>query len=380
MGYNYCRGCGNNCASPGSGQIHDPAAPWWMVWRTIPCPKCGGDGYAKPPGWPDEAMMRKLRPRLPPPPPPPPKRYARSAFTLVEVLVVVGLIVLLTVLAVGALKTNDAEKIRSACRNVQSAMLGARDRALHAKQPRGIRITRDPTDANIGTGFVYLQPIDPLMYTQIGVEQLDLVGGDGYPETVRVHGYNSPDWQYLVQQGFFSTPPQLRYPAGSGQWKEWTNLQQVSPTEWTVDTFIPQPSATGFVINPSDPNATVEFRMYNEILPNHQPISLPSGIVIDLARSSPNARGDLMFSPRGGLAGAHSAQGNIYLLLRDIRDVTEGIDPANVNIPQRDMSVVVVFPVTGHVATFPVDPTDADANGVADDLFRFAKAGSPAGG
>lgn len=72
MGYNYCRACGIDCSSPGTGYVNDPAAPWWAFWRRIPCSRCGGDGYAKPPGWPDPGLMRELRPS--PPPPPPPKK------------------------------------------------------------------------------------------------------------------------------------------------------------------------------------------------------------------------------------------------------------------------------------------------------------------
>lgn len=69
MGHNYCRKCGISPASAGSGRIHDPAAPWWMFWATVKCEECGGDGYSKPPGWPDEAEMRLLRPPAPPAPP-----------------------------------------------------------------------------------------------------------------------------------------------------------------------------------------------------------------------------------------------------------------------------------------------------------------------
>ena len=63
MGVNYCRMCGVNYLSPGCGIIKDPEAPWWKFWKTITCPACGGDGYSKPPGWPDEAEIQRLRPR-----------------------------------------------------------------------------------------------------------------------------------------------------------------------------------------------------------------------------------------------------------------------------------------------------------------------------
>lgn len=73
MGHNYCRTCGNNSGSPGSGTVPDPSRKWWQFWKRIPCASCGGDGYAKPPGWPDRNEMTRMRP-APPPPPCPPRR------------------------------------------------------------------------------------------------------------------------------------------------------------------------------------------------------------------------------------------------------------------------------------------------------------------
>jgi hypothetical protein len=118
-----------------------------------------------------------------------------------------------------------------------------------------------------------------------------------------------------------------------------------------------------------------------ELLPNVPPMSLPSGVVIDLANSSPAARGDILFSPRGMIAGTAAAVGPIYFMLRDIRDVVEGINPAdNTVVVQRDQMIVALFPQTGHVQIYPVDRTDANGDNVSDDLFRFAKLGSAAGG
>lgn len=67
--YNFCRRCGHDCYSTGSGKIADPTRKWWQFWKTITCPECGGDGYAKPPGWPDKAKMARFKPISPPPPP-----------------------------------------------------------------------------------------------------------------------------------------------------------------------------------------------------------------------------------------------------------------------------------------------------------------------
>src|SRR5262249_44065552 len=96
---------------------------------------------------------------------------------------------------------------------------------------------------------------------------------------------------------------------------------------------------------------------------------------------------DFMFTARGTITGAMSGLGPIYLFLRDIRDVTNGLDPSSPNL-QGDQMILAIFPQTGHCATYQVDPTDAynNVNGsagadtFADDPFRFAKGGQAAGG
>lgn len=57
MAHNFCRRCGSHAGSSGSGRIADPNRCWWQFWKVILCPDCGGDGYAKPPGYPDRDAM-----------------------------------------------------------------------------------------------------------------------------------------------------------------------------------------------------------------------------------------------------------------------------------------------------------------------------------
>lgn len=67
-----------------SGYTNRPGAKWWhfLYWKWCKerCDLCGGDGHARPPGWPDRAEMERLRPKLPmgsgPPPVPVVHRYA----------------------------------------------------------------------------------------------------------------------------------------------------------------------------------------------------------------------------------------------------------------------------------------------------------------
>lgn len=342
---------------------------------------------------------------------------SRAGFTLVELLVVIAILLTLTTLTVVIFNANSSsDKIRSAARTAQSAFLGARDRALHAGAMnaldlaagrRGVRLLRDSQDASLVTGFAYIRPIDNLKYgrplsgSPIQVEYFD-TNGDGSVEPRLVRGFGV-DWDYLVQAGELPYPARIRIPA-SGEWYTFNNVQAVpstNPREVTLtllsDLRTPDNAAPALAIADGSPNASCLIEVGYEILPYQAPIALPSGVVIDLDFSSsnvtsnwpagpPHAYIDIMFSPRGMITGPLAARGPIHFLLNDVQDATQNlnpIDPAN----KGEKLILTVFPQTGHVATYPIDPTDivnnttgaAGADGSADNLFRFAQIGSAAG-
>src|SRR5258708_37188424 len=114
----------------------------------------------------------------------------RNGFTLVEMLVVITIILVLASLTFAVFRGNSTDKMRSAARIAQSAFLGAKDRALHAKELRGIRLTRDTTDPTLINGFIYLQPL-PLQSTGNippaalnNVSVIDPAGGTNYTTVV----------------------------------------------------------------------------------------------------------------------------------------------------------------------------------------------------
>ena len=85
----------------------------------------------------------------------PPQR-GRRGFTLVELLVVVAIVLIMAGLTLAVwTSTASADRIRSAARQVQSAILGARDRAIYAPrvasssaaQYRGLRLIRNADDS-----------------------------------------------------------------------------------------------------------------------------------------------------------------------------------------------------------------------------------------
>lgn len=345
-----------------------------------------------------------------------------SAFTLIEILVVVTILLVLTALVVTVFNINaGADKLRSSARTAQSAILGARDRALHAGERRGMRLIRDPQDPTLVVGFAYLQPLPIQSFGQPGtasvaVARTDLdnnhFGNDASADDPHILLISGSEGQFLsdldVQGLLPATGTRFRIPAGSaGQWYTPLSISAGPPYFVTMQAGNAVVQLTSNVIKvdramPSTQSidastGSAELDLGNELLPNHTPISLPSGVVIDLDYSSPNIVAnwpsapqrtniDLMFSPRGMLIGPLAALGPIHFLLNDIQDATQNlnpIDPAN----KGEKLILTIFPQTGNIATFPIDPTDAvnnttgaaGADGLADDLFRYAKRGSTAG-
>jgi len=75
----------------------------------------------------------------------------RQAFTLVEMLVVITVLLVLAGVTVTSINiTLEGERVRSGARQLQSYLLGARDRAAYSQLPRGVRFEigdlTDPTN------------------------------------------------------------------------------------------------------------------------------------------------------------------------------------------------------------------------------------------
>lgn len=73
----------------------------------------------------------------------------RRAFTLVELLVVITIVLIVSAAVLPtALPALQHRQVSEAARALQAALVGCRDRAMQAGQPRGIRLLPDPAFAN----------------------------------------------------------------------------------------------------------------------------------------------------------------------------------------------------------------------------------------
>jgi prepilin-type N-terminal cleavage/methylation domain-containing protein len=380
-------------------------------------------------------------------------RARRSGFTLTELLIVIGILLLLSTLSLAVYNTGrSSDRIRSAARVGQSAFLGAKDRAMHAKDQRGIRLTRDaqgPQFSNgipaLVNGFVFTQPIahDSYGNGSIQLERISTInpGVADVQDITIVRGitpalntalgtkYAVVDWDRV--SGFFASPGQIRIPATTGQWYNFTIntsgpyalgsgnecLILSSPfndngSANPFNAIIAHPFVAGEAgAGASTPVAGCDIQFGNEVLPFHQPIAMPAGVVIDLRYSSANMQFlagsslpngstapyiDITFSPRGSIYGAAGGLGAFYLCLRDLEDATgtstnpltlgglrDPSDPAC----KGECLILAVNPTTGLVQTYPANLTDiytnstgaAGADGYADNLFSFAQQGKAAG-
>jgi hypothetical protein len=342
-------------------------------------------------------------------------------------------LLLLSVLAVAAFNGQTSDKMRSAARVAQSAFLGAKDRAMHAKDFRGVRLTVDangPTFPNgipcLVNGFGFIQPFPQPTSAGIAVTRPKYAaGGPDRNEAFQIIIPAGDAFAFNQQDSRGQWPAKaawVQIPKG-GTWYQINAVSSVTPyygplnNDGTLtlnfavtskqdvngNTYFasvfqagkPPVFPTFNAIDPADSNASIAVRLGSESLPFHSPMPMPAGTVIDmrycsdavqllagvnLAAGSTATPIDITFSPRGnllGVIGTVGIVGPLSFVLRDLGDATQGLDPSSPNV-KGDCLVVTVNPQTGLVQTFPADLTDANGDGIVDNIFSFAQLGKAA--
>lgn len=328
---------------------------------------------------------------------------SRRAFTLVELLVSITVFLILTGLTLVMVNnTFEAERLRSGTRQVQSYLEGARDRAIHAGEPRGVRFLYDPTTdttdpRNITvSSMVYVKPlandagtctiaVDP---TSMPANQLLVVEQEG-----------AATWPTLARAGVLTANSRIHIDLGPG------GQSAYDGSPYGIDaakTF----NMDGTLINDMPPQLVLvrehvgtgapgggfayELELGNAALPNSEPVVLPEGIAIHMGNAMGDGLGtavsqiptswitapgqmDLVFSPRGVITGPPAAQGIIHLVLCDLEDVPD-TSPSNDRVAQffaagteatfllaeGGLRLATIFTRTGRVSTHQVDPNSGD--------------------
>lgn len=304
----------------------------------------------------------------------------RSGFTIVELVVVVGLILLVAAISAAAVNlTINRDKVRAGARQIQSYLEGARDRAIYAKSPRGVRFLIDPTNDRTVTSMSFIQQSDN--WTSGYIELWKTAPSS--TEVTQVRGFdnltNSPypltNWQDLYNRGLLVDGARIKIPnTPSGTWYTIKNTVSLQTTASAPGSGGPNPPIL-YLTSPYqtaatnlDPASNLAFldggphtyalELPPTLLPNTDAVLLPKGTVIHLDRSTTYAnleqanatsqpnRGDklpsawriysasatdptgfdysrqmdVMFSARGTVIGPAAQRGIIHLYLGEQKD------------------------------------------------------------
>lgn len=271
----------------------------------------------------------------------------KSGFTLIELLVVITIIViLLTMTALTVKFSTDSDRVRGATRQIQSFIAGARDRAIYAKEARGVRLFISPENPRAVTTMAYIAPggtwSSPENSAGVSLERIDGNGdgdfNDAADQVIRVHGKQNPGWWNLKKRGWLVDGLRIRIPKGpTGNWYPInTSLIDITVPP-TADQFlllqIPYADGGDKGQEIAHGELSYEIELPAKLLPQ-DPAILPESVVIDLDGSKipagwqlPPAAGmqysgymDIVFSPRGNIVGGAAGAGVIHLYVCDAED------------------------------------------------------------
>lgn len=332
----------------------------------------------------------------------------RTGFTLIELLVAITILMILATITftmVNAAMKGD--QIRSAARQVQSYVEGARDRAIHANDARGVRFLIDQTNTSTCTSMVFIAA--PGKYNDNGFT-IGTVGGDK-----RILSGTSA-WDELEERGLIASGQPITISANFYTIVKGHYPTSSDPITWYLTKDYGGSGSPPWSINTTD----YSIQLNSAVLPNQEPRVLPKGIAIDLRQSylygrlpgfwytvtnnggTPDdtssdtalaasraddtvvfsPRMDLLMSPRGTVTGLLASAGSLHLVLAEIQDIERGLGLVDVDTNGNstidenehnlgDKLIMTVTTQTGKVSTHPVY-TDST------DYFRYAETGEEA--
>lgn len=365
------------------------------------------------------------------------RKALRSAFTLIELLIVVTIsLILLAATAATFNYSLNADRVRSTARQFQSFLAGARDKAIHANDIRGVRLLLDPNNNHTVSGMQYIgSPQQETSQNGTGALQLDPNDTNGY--TVMLPSTSGANrWKLLKSQGYLQVGCRIQIPNATGPWFTVAALG-VDPTvvaPAVVSAFNPKlilsrPVAgliggsipAGF----TGPGSGYVLELGPSILGDAQPVLFPRGVVIDLDGSnlpavwrpligyvggvsqSYSPQMDILFSPRGTIVGDCAGMGMVHLHFADGGEVVNWnaspllngrnptyyntatyplpVVPANnlnvappINILTKDRILATLAPLTGNVGVYYVNEAIVSTNTttpIASDPYSFAETG-----
>jgi prepilin-type N-terminal cleavage/methylation domain-containing protein len=270
----------------------------------------------------------------------------RSGFTLIELMVVITIIIILLTMTLLAVNfSQESDRVVSATQQVKSFLEGARDRAIYAKEPRGVRFFVSPENPRAVTTMAYIAPGGTWSSPDNSVN-IDLLRVDGNSDTRfddvadtvrRVVGRNNPGWWNLKRRGWLVDGLRIRIPKGpTGTWYPLdTSLINTAAAPSDVQTLllqVPYADAGNLGQELAHRDLSYEIELPAKILPI-DPAILPQNVSINLDASKvPSAWRplpgieqfsgfmDVVFSPRGNVIGDAAGAGLLHLYVGDSED------------------------------------------------------------
>lgn len=335
-------------------------------------------------------------------------KLRRPGFTLIEMLVVIGIILVLATLTMFiAPRLQDDQRTARGSDVIQGWLMIAKQQAHRDQVPRGIRIVPNAMNPSIATELFYIeQPEDynglrnaadsqPTSYLAstitipspivpppgvpplatafipnrdlVGEEIINATGGDfvmldSY-ETVPANGHR------IFSAAFLQAPA-----AAGGQFG--THLVFGAADNSITNSYRP----VGGPVGPGERS----FRIVRQprVMVGEKPLQLPRDVIIDLANNFgnpalttdaghtflPGGSLDIVFGSRGQVIGANAIGGKIILRVRNgTRNSDDG-----------DQLLITVHTRTGLITSHPVN-TDPPFGNVGHDPYRFIRDGKSSG-
>jgi Tfp pilus assembly protein FimT len=293
----------------------------------------------------------------------------RASFTLLELLVSLGIILILAVLTMRLLNaTLNSDRIRNGARELQTFLSGARDRAIHAGQPRGVRFITDPNDRSTVRSFVYIGATNT--FTDGSLLSIDPNGNIYFvtntpPAAPSASTTPTAVWTNLWNRGLLTDGTPIRLTVGSTPINLYltvsaTGTSATGPTGFAVTTVPPTTFPINFPFVATATSASYALQLAPTALSGDQPRALPTNIVIDLDNSmlpsgwtSPGGYSDkldVLFAPNGTVMGPAASAGRIHFVLSEFAD-------ASVPVPLPGNSTVTGVPLMDATNTWSLGST-----------------------
>jgi prepilin-type N-terminal cleavage/methylation domain-containing protein len=291
---------------------------------------------------------------------------ARPGFTLVELLVVMGLILVLASLALMIIPSISSEqRATQGATQLQQWLESSKQRALRDRAPRGLRLVPGSTfrqvtdvqfleqapDYHLGTAKATINGRSTTFYSRAKTTGLSpFVTFDMFdPTNPTVLGANAPPIPLGVDDPNGSGAD---FPVLPGDSIELGG--QIYRITSAARRNVPNPGGYLQLASTPPAMATINYRIIRRARPvGDEPMTLPQNIIIDLNRGlgydlsyDPfTGAYDIMFAPDGRVVGMYAGLDKIILWVRD----------ATVADNLNDPTLVVIYPRTGQIVAHPVD-------------------------